>query len=72
VTKTKAVIALKRASIFARLWKDEAGQDLVEYALIAGFIGCGTVLGVHGLAAQVAGFINTVANGFSGDINGAI
>ena len=62
MTKTKAVIALKRASIFARLWKDEAGQDLVEYALIAGFIGCGTV----------AGFINTVANGFSGDINGAI
>jgi pilus assembly protein Flp/PilA len=72
VTKTKAVIALIRASFLTPLWKDEGGQDLIEYALIAGFIGLGTVLGVHGLAAQIAGFVNTVSGGFAGDINGAI
>jgi pilus assembly protein Flp/PilA len=68
VTNSKTAIAPKRASLLAHLREDEAGQDLVEYALIAGFIGCGTVLGVHGLAAQVSSFINTVTNGFNADI----
>ncbi len=62
----------KLSSILPRLWKDEVGQDLIEYALIAGFIGCGTVLGVNGLAAQISSYINTLANGLSGNITAAI
>ena len=24
--------------LFTRIWKDESGQDLIEYALMAGFV----------------------------------
>ena len=47
-----------------RLYRDDSGQDIVEYALIASFMGLGTVAGVHGLAASVAGYFNTILNAF--------
>ena len=32
--------------LFARLIADEGGQDLIEYALLAGFLGFAAVVGV--------------------------
>ena len=29
---------LKRLALLARIWKDRRGQDLIEYALMAGFV----------------------------------
>ena len=40
------------------LIQDESGQDLMEYALVAGLIGLGAV-------AAASGFAGTVGNAFS-------
>jgi Flp pilus assembly pilin Flp len=47
-----------------RLVDDERGQDMIEYALIAATIGLGSVAGIHGVAASVAGYMQTVGQGF--------
>ncbi len=41
---------------------DESGQDLVEYALVAGFIGLAAVTSAHGVAASVSSAINIVSS----------
>ena len=56
----------------ARLWKDESGQDLVEYALVAACLGLGTVTGVDGIAVVIARSINVVVNGFTSVVSAAI
>ena len=52
------------------LLRDDSGQDMIEYALIACFIGLGTVTGIHGLAAQIAGYLNIVDNSFVNSVPG--
>ncbi len=49
----------------ADLLHDDSGQDMIEYALVASFIGLSTVTGIHGLAAQIAGYLNIVDNDFT-------
>ena len=46
----------------SRLLRDEPGQDLVEYGLIAGLIGLAAVTSTHGVAVSVAGAINFVGS----------
>jgi Flp pilus assembly pilin Flp len=71
VTEVLAVAALKiPAPSFAQFWEDESAQDLVEYALIATFVGLGTVTGVHGLAVAMAGYVDTVLSGFNAALSG--
>jgi pilus assembly protein Flp/PilA len=55
-----------------RLWKDESGQDLVEYALVAACVGLGSVTGIHGIAAVISRSINVVVNGFTTVVSTAI
>jgi len=38
---------------------------MVEYALVASFMGLASVAGVNGLASKVAGDLNIVLNGFN-------
>jgi Flp pilus assembly pilin Flp len=49
----------------ARLGADDCGQDLIEYALVASFLGLGTIAGVSGLAAKIANDLNIVLKGFN-------
>jgi Flp pilus assembly pilin Flp len=50
-------IALKR------LWKEEEGQDLVEYALVAVLIALASVVALNNLAVLLTtAFTNSVAN----------
>jgi Flp pilus assembly pilin Flp len=49
----------------ARLAADDCGQDLIEYALVASFLGLGTIAGVSGLAAKIANDLNIVLKGFN-------
>jgi Flp pilus assembly pilin Flp len=56
----------------SRLAADESGQDLIEYALVAAAMGLGTVTGVHGLAAQIANYLNIIVNGFNRSVSGTI
>jgi pilus assembly protein Flp/PilA len=49
---------IKRAVI--AFMKDESGQDLIEYALVAGLIGLGAVVAMTGLAGKIESAFNTV------------
>jgi len=42
--------------------RDETGQDLIEYALVAGIIGLGAVVAMSNLATKIRGAFNTVGN----------
>ena len=57
---TKAVIALK-------IWKDKRGQDLIEYALMAGFV----AVAAGALMPSVSSSISTVFSKISSVMSGA-
>lgn len=48
-----------------RLLRDDSGQDLIEYALIAAVMGFASVAGIHGLAASVTNYFNIITGGFN-------
>jgi pilus assembly protein Flp/PilA len=48
--------------------KDESGQDLIEYALVAGLIGLGAVVAMTGLSGKIGNAFNSVGNNLSNDI----
>jgi len=57
---------LKQA--FLAFMKDESGQDLIEYALVAGLIGLGAVVAMTGLAGKIGNAFNSVGNSLTSDI----
>ena len=57
---TKAVLALK-------IWRDKHGQDLIEYALMAGFV----AVAAGALMPNVASSISTVFSKISSVMAGA-
>jgi pilus assembly protein Flp/PilA len=46
--------------ILSNLVKDESGQDLIEYALVAGMIGLGTTAAMSGLATTISGALTSI------------
>jgi pilus assembly protein Flp/PilA len=42
------------AGFWKQLWRDEAGQDLVEYGLIVGLLALGSIAILKGVATNVA------------------
>jgi pilus assembly protein Flp/PilA len=50
-------------NILLKLWRDEAGQDLVEYALLVVLISLGAVAAMTNLASGISdAFQSAVAN----------
>jgi pilus assembly protein Flp/PilA len=47
---------------------DETGQDLIEYALVAGIIGLGAVVAMSGLSTKIRAAFNTLGNSLSNAI----
>ncbi|MGD0796517.1 MAG: Flp family type IVb pilin [Acidobacteriaceae bacterium] len=47
---------------FAAFLNDESGQDLIEYALVAGLIGLGAVVAMSGLATKIGAAFNAVGD----------
>ena len=41
-------------NVFSALLNDESGQDLIEYALVAGLIGLGAVTAMSGLSTKIS------------------
>ncbi len=41
---------------------DESGQDLIEYALVAGLIGLAAVTAMSSLATKISGAFNSVGS----------
>jgi pilus assembly protein Flp/PilA len=52
----------KFALVLSNLMKDESGQDLIEYALVAGLIGLGAVVAMSSLSATIATAFGSVGN----------
>jgi len=50
-----------RSSIWSRWHRERAGQDLVEYALIGGFVAIVVLLGANGLGGSVNNWFGAVA-----------
>jgi pilus assembly protein Flp/PilA len=48
--------------------RDESGQDLIEYALVAGLIGLGAVVAMSGLSTKIKAALNSVGSGLSNAI----
>jgi pilus assembly protein Flp/PilA len=44
------------------LLQDESGQDLIEYALVAGLIGLAAVAAMSGLAGKISTAFNNVGS----------
>ena len=38
-----------------RFWKDESGQDLIEYAIVAALIGLGAIASMKSLQTSISG-----------------
>jgi len=45
-----------------KLATDEAGQDLIEYALVAALVGLGAVAAMKGLSTKVGNTFNSTGN----------
>lgn len=59
---------LGKRSILAGLLYDESGQDLVEYALIAVFIGMGAVAAISGFAAKLTSVFGVLGSTVTGAV----
>jgi pilus assembly protein Flp/PilA len=49
-------------NVFAALMNDESGQDLIEYALVAGLIGLGAVAAMTGLSTKIGTAFSSVGS----------
>jgi pilus assembly protein Flp/PilA len=48
--------------IFWKLWHDESGQDLIEYALVAGLIALGATASMKVLATTIGSALNDIGS----------
>jgi pilus assembly protein Flp/PilA len=48
--------------IFINFMQDESGQDLIEYAIVAGLIGLGAVASMSGLSTKIKTTFNNIGS----------
>ncbi len=53
---------------FVAFLRDESGQDLIEYALVAGLIGLGALAAMSGLSGKIGGAFNAVGNSLTNSV----
>ncbi|MEZ5398335.1 MAG: Flp family type IVb pilin [Bryobacteraceae bacterium] len=51
--------------LFVRLWKQEEGQDLVEYALIVAAVGLALIVTVNQLSQAVVSLYSSITEGLA-------
>jgi len=54
--------------ILSNLMNDESGQDLIEYALVAGLIGLGAVTAMSGLATKIGTAFTSIGTTLSTNV----
>jgi Flp pilus assembly pilin Flp len=54
-----------RKSFFAKLWKDEEGQDLTEYALLLTLISLACIAAMNGIAAAICSVFSNASTQLS-------
>jgi pilus assembly protein Flp/PilA len=57
--------SLTKAYVWAQIWRDENGQDLIEYALVVALIALAATVGM----SAVAGKINTAFTNIGTKLN---
>jgi pilus assembly protein Flp/PilA len=50
------------------LMNDESGQDLIEYALVAGLIGLGALAAMTGLSGSIGNAFSSVGNSLTNSV----
>lgn len=50
------------------LHHNESGQDLIEYALVAGLIGLGALFSMGGLATSISNAFNSIGSSLTGAV----
>jgi pilus assembly protein Flp/PilA len=55
-------------NMFLAFAKEESGQDLIEYALVAALIALGAIAAMTGLGTKIGGAFNTVGNDLSSSV----
>ena len=51
-----------RTVSFSRIWRDKRGQDLIEYALMAGFVAVAAGAIMPGVASSISTIFSEVAS----------
>jgi pilus assembly protein Flp/PilA len=52
------------AKLIKELWRDESGQDLIEYALVAALIALAATAGMSSVATQISSSFTSIATKF--------
>ena len=55
-------------NVLFAIMNDESGQDLIEYALVAGLIALGAIAAMTGLSGKIGNAFNTVGNNLSNNV----
>ena len=58
----------KLKTTLSHLASDESGQDLIEYALVAGLLGLGAVLAMKGLSNTIGNAFNLIGNTLTNNV----
>ncbi len=53
---------LMRQYIWTKIWRDEHGQDLIEYALVAALIAFAAVAGMDTVATKINAAFNSIGS----------
>jgi pilus assembly protein Flp/PilA len=54
--------------VMSALLNDESGQDLIEYALVAGLVGLGAVTAMSGLSTKISTAFTTIGTTLSTNV----
>lgn len=53
---------IRKSILWGRLWRDQHGQDLIEYALMAGFVAIAAGAVMPGVATQISTIFSKVTS----------
>ena len=48
-----------------KIWRDERGQDLIEYALMAGFVAVAAAVAIPGVSSSISTVFSKVSSSMS-------
>ena len=58
----------KISEVFSQFIAEESGQDLIEYALVAGLIGLGAVLAMGRLSNTIGNAFNAIGTSLTNNV----
>jgi len=56
------MLAMKAVAAFVRIWKDSSGQDLIEYALMAGFVAVAAGAAMPSVATSISTIFSQISS----------